>query len=77
MIEELKNWLKAHLGDEQSEPQHSLPAARMPGPPVRKKPRKAAPRPDPDFVDLDPKISGEIEDAGGVAAAGGRLRDSG
>lgn len=64
MIEKLKNWLKAHLGDEQSEPRHSLPAARMSGPPVRKKTRKAAPRPDPDFVDLDPKISGEIEDAG-------------
>ncbi|MCH9693858.1 MAG: hypothetical protein K0U72_05055 [Gammaproteobacteria bacterium] len=64
MIDKLKNWLKTRLGDEQSEPQHALPPARVPRAPMRKRSRKASPRPDPDFVDLDPQISGEIEDAG-------------
>jgi len=64
MIEKLKNWLKTRFGEEPAASQHSLHITRNSPPPARKKSRKAAPEPDPDFVDLDPRISGKIEDAG-------------
>ncbi len=64
MMERLRNWLKERLSAGGHSPSQDLRVSGAHHSPRQKKSTNAAPRPDPKYVDIDPRVSGEIEDGG-------------
>ncbi len=68
MMENLKNWLRSRFSDGQSEPsQNSSGSLRATGAfenRQRTAPKNKAPRPSPEYVDVDPHLHGNVEDNG-------------
>ena len=64
MLESLKNWLKKLLAKDDSKSTGDLRSHGVPAAPPRPAPRQAVPRKDPEYVQVDPDLSGEIENIG-------------
>ena len=68
MLERLKNWFEERFSADSASAKTPLrqTGARMTPRPRAKPPKtgQKVPRPQPEFVDLDPHLSGKIEDAG-------------
>ena len=65
MLERLKNWFKDRISDEDSapSPKPHMTGAHAAAPP-RARPQQKVPRRNPEFVDADEELSGEIESNG-------------
>ena len=68
MLEQLKNWLGRRFSAEKSSADTSLRESGMrPSPRAAEKPaaaKQAVPRRQPEYVELDPTLSGKVEDNG-------------
>ena len=64
MMERIRNWLKERLSAGGPSPSQDLRVSGAHYSPRQTKSTNAAPRPDPKYVDIDPRVSGEIEDGG-------------
>ena len=64
MMERIRNWLKERLSAGGPSPSQDLRVSGAHHSPRQTKSTNAAPRPDPKYVDIDPRVSGEIKDGG-------------
>ena len=64
MLESLKNWLKKFRGTDDPLPAGDLRTTGTHTAPPRVTPKQAVPRPDPEYVQADDELSGEIENIG-------------
>ncbi len=64
MMERIRNWLKERLSAGGPSPSQDLRVSGAHHSPRQTKSANAAPPPDPKYVDIDPRVSGEIKDGG-------------
>jgi hypothetical protein len=64
MLERLKNWFKSRFSDEESTLSPDLHMTGAHTAPPRVRPTQKVPRRNPEFVDADDDLSGEIESNG-------------
>ena len=68
MLEQMKNWLRRRFSAEESSADTTLRESGMrPSPRTAEKPaaaKQAHPRRQPEYVELDPALSGKVEDNG-------------
>lgn len=64
MLEKLKNWFKDRFSDGDSDPAPELHMTGAQSAPLPIRPKQKVPRPNPEFVDADEELAGEIESNG-------------